>query len=501
MKSAQWTKVATIILFAIFLTLAGPGKMSVNNLNAAIGGNLKNKVALPPYHLVWYHAHAPQKDISHVVAEANRYLQRKINATLEIRMIEETGYDKKMKAVISSGEKFDICFTSAWMNSYIHNVFKGSFLELDPLLEKYGKGTLAALPPILLDGARVRGKLYALPANREPASRWCIIFNKKYVERHGFDVSSISKIADLEPMFQVIKEREPGVVPYLIYPYSCHAFSMPLERIDEQTPSALYFDNRTRYRLVNPLETQEFAEYFSLMRKWYKAGYIMEDAASLTDIGDIGESGRWFAGSYSYDPLAASQLSYQLGYDVLAVPIGQPFITKKDMVYHLYAISATSCNPERAVMFLELLNTDKYLYNMLVYGIEGVHYQRLSGNIIEPRGNSYFIKPYTFGNMKLAYWLPIYPKTLEKDYQAFNAAAITSPLLKFYFNPAPVQSEIEKITEVTEEFEGSLFVGAVEPAEYLPKVIKKYKAAGLDKVMAEQQKQLDAWLRERGAEK
>jgi putative aldouronate transport system substrate-binding protein len=501
MKCIQWIKTATVILLAIFLTLTGPGDMSINNSNADIGDNSKNKTMLPPYHLVWYHAHAPQQDISLVLAEANRYLKQKINATLEIRMIAETGYDKKMKAVISSGEEFDICFTSAWMNSYIHNVLKGSFLELDPLLEKYGKGTLAALSPILLDGARVRGKLYALPVNKEPASQWGITFNKKYVDQYGFDLSTVSQIEDLEPMFQIIKEKEPGVTPYLVYPYSCHAFSMPFERIDEQVPSALYIDNRTHYRLVNPLESPEFKEYLSLMRKWYKAGYILEDAASLKAVDDIEESGRWFAGSTGYDPLTASQISNRLGYDVLVVPIGQPFITKKDTEYHLQAISATSRNPERAIMFLELLNTDKYFYNLLVYGIEGVHYQEKSGNVIEPCGNSYYIQPFTFGNTTLAYSLPFSPTTVQEDYKEFNNAAIISPLLKFHFNPEPVKNEIEKITEVTEEFEGPLFVGAVEPKKYLPKVIEKYQAAGLAKVMAEQQRQLDVWLRERGIER
>ncbi|HEX3045555.1 MAG TPA: ABC transporter substrate-binding protein [Bacillota bacterium] len=500
MTGVKWIKNVTVILFVFLLTLLGTENISYNNSNRKAGGQLKNDPPLPPYHLIWYHAHAPQKDTPLVLKEVNKYLKQKINATLEIRMVEEADYDKKMKAVISSGEKFDICFTSVWMNSYVQNVLRGSFRELDPLLEKYGQRTLTALTPLLLEGARVRGKLYALPVNKELPSQWGITFNKKYMDKYGLNPASVSKIADLEPLLKMIKKNEPGVVPYLIYPYSCHAFSMPLERVEEQVPSALYFDNRTHYRLVNPLETPEFKEYLSLMRRWYQAGYILEDAASLSEVYDIEESGRWFAGSMAYDPLTASLISNQFGYPVLVVPIGEPVITKKDTEFHLLAISSASRNPERAMMFLELLNSDQYLYNLLVYGIAGVHYQKLSGNIIKLRGNSYYIQPYTFGNMKLLYSLPFYPKTLAKDYQTFNAAAIRSPLLRFHFNPEPVKLEIEKITEVTEECEGPLFVGAVDPKEYLPKVIKKYLAAGLDKVMVEQQRQLDTWLRETGAE-
>jgi len=35
--------------------------------------------------------------------------------------------------------------------------------------------------------------------------------------------------------------------------------------------------------------------------------------------------------------------------------------------------------------------------------------------------------------------------------------------------------------------------GTVDPDEYLPKAIEKFKAAGLDKIIAEAQSQIDAW--------
>jgi len=77
----------------------------------------------------------------------------------------------------------------------------------------------------------------------------------------------------------------------------------------------------------------------------------------------------------------------------------------------------------------------------------------------------------------------------------FDKAALISPLLKFTFDPAPVKDEILRISEITDELEGAIFVGAVDPEIFLPKIIGKYKAAGLDKVMEEQQSQLDKWLK------
>lgn len=464
------------------------------NRDVVVSESNKNGKSLRPYKIIWYHAYPPQKDMQLVLKKVNEYLTKKINATLEMRLIPEADYDSKLKSAISSGEKFDICFTSVWMNSYTSNALRGAFIELDPLLEKYGKGTLDVLPKELLNGARVKDKLYTLPANKDLAHQWGISLNKKYVDKYGFDVSCIKKIEDIEPMLKVIKEKEKGVVPYLIYPYSCHAFSMPMERIEEQVPSGLYLDNRTRYKIVSAMEIPEFKKYLSLMHKWYKAGYILKDAASLKNISNFENTGNWFSGSASYNPLVQSRLKEKLGYDVAIIPINSPFITKKDTVFFMHAVSSTSQDPERAVMFLELLNTDKYLFNLIAYGIEEIHYQKTGEYTLKLLDNSYHIEPFSFGNMKLSYQLSSYSKSISKEIENFNASPIISPLLEFNFDPEPVKNEIEKITEVTEEFEGPLFVGAVDPEIYLPKIIQKYKSAGLDKVMAQQQKQLDAWL-------
>lgn len=452
---------------------------------------------LTHYNIVWYHCSPPMPDSEMVFEEVNKYLKEKINASVEIKLVDFKDYDRELKAVISSGEKYDICFTSVWMNSYVHNSQGGAFVELDGLLEKYAKGTLNILPKVLLDASRVDGKLYGLPSNKQLAHQWGIKFNKKYVSKYNFDLSKVSKLEDIEPMLKTIKEREPQVVPYLIYGYVCHAYTLPMERVDEQVPSALYLDNRTDYRLINTFESPEFKDYASLMHKWYKAGYILEDAASLNNVSDFEKSGNWFASVISYNPSVETEISNSMGYDIVAVPLHKPFVTKKDITYYMHAVSSTSEDPERAVMFLEMLNTDKYLYNLIAHGIEGRHYIKNGENVITPTDKaSYGIDSYSFGNKKLSYSLSNYAKTLDKENERFDKSAIISPLLKFTFNPEPVKDEILKITQVTEESEGPIFVGAVDPEVYIPKVIEKYKAAGLDKVMEEQQKQLNEWLRE-----
>ncbi|MFZ5989966.1 MAG: ABC transporter substrate-binding protein, partial [Bacillota bacterium] len=286
--------IRVVIISAIFSALLTTCNIGFEDLKDGVNSNAYAKKELPYYNIVWYHANTPQSDTALVFEEVNKYLNKKINASVEVYLADLEDYDKKLKAVISSGEKFDICFTSVWMNSYVHNSKRGSFVELDPLLDKYGRATKSILPKVLLDATRVNGKLYGIPVNKQLAHQWAISFNKKLVDKYGFDLSEVKKLEDMESMLEVIKGKEPEVVPYLIYTYVSHAFSLPMERIDEQVPSALYFDNRTNYKLINTFESPEFKEYLSLMRRWYNKGYILEDAASLNNVDYYLRSGNWF---------------------------------------------------------------------------------------------------------------------------------------------------------------------------------------------------------------
>ena len=102
---------------------------------------------------------------------------------------------------------------------------------------------------------------------------------------------------------------------------------------------------------------------------------------------------------------------------------------------------------------------------------------------------------YTIGNTALLY------KTEDEiggeDSKLFMAkikqTALTSPMLGFTFNSEPVKTEIAAIGNISEAMSSRIFTGEDDPATAIPTYIAKCKAAGLDKVLAEMQKQLDAW--------
>jgi ABC-type sugar transport system, periplasmic component len=167
---------------------------------------------LKPYEVILMYPGTPQPDEKLVEEAMNKILKEKINATIDIQPVDWGAWNDKMNLMFASGEKADLVFTASW-NGHVDNVTKGAFVELDGLLEKYGQNILESEDPFLLEGARVKGKLYAIPTNKEIAASWGVLVRKDLADKYNMDFSNVKTLADLEPFLQIIKENEPDVTP------------------------------------------------------------------------------------------------------------------------------------------------------------------------------------------------------------------------------------------------------------------------------------------------
>jgi putative aldouronate transport system substrate-binding protein len=74
-----------------------------------------------------------------------------------------------------------------------------------------------------------------------------------------------------------------------------------------------------------------------------------------------------------------------------------------------------------------------------------------------------------------------------------NKNSAVSPALGFTFDNSSVSNEESAVLNVINEYLPGLNTGSVDPEVEIPKFIDKLKAAGLDKIIAAKQTQLDAW--------
>lgn len=461
-------------------------------LVACGGNNSKQNVDEDgAYVIKWYTIGTPQKDTDKVFEEVNKYTKEKINAVIDFTQIDWGDYNQKLQVMISSGEQFDLAYVDG--GNYYSYAQKGAFKELDDLLETHGKELKEILNPDLVEGIRVNGKIYGIPANKEVARQTVYTFNKRLVEKYDFDIESVKTLEDLEPMLQVIKENEPNITPIATW-----KALLPFDFIiTEDLPFAFRLDGDTE-TVINPFEQEETMEIYKTMHKYYKAGYIEPDAATSKNTWPM-DLENWFVRTGGYQPYADLLWTRSAGYEVVSVPAEQPIITNISVSGSIQAISATSQNPEKVMEFLNLLNTDPYLRNLVDKGIEGVHYEKNEDGTIRDlpaRIERYNMPSYSLGNHFILYLYEDDPQDKWEKFQEFNESAIVAPGLGFHFNSDPVRSEIAAISNVSNEFYPALATGSVDPEVYLPRFNEKLKDAGLEKVMAEIQKQFDEWKAE-----
>jgi putative aldouronate transport system substrate-binding protein len=172
-------------------------------------------------------------------------------------------------------------------------------------------------------------------------------------------------------------------------------------------------------------------------------------------------------------------------------------MSNRETTGSMQAISSTSENPERALMFLELFNTDPALNNLINFGIDGTHYVKVSDSVIKAGPDNAKYNPGTgwaFGNQFINFLWDNEDPAKWANFKAFNDAALPTKTLGFVFDPTPVKTEIAQCANTWDEFIPAMETGTVDPETMLPKAIEALKAAGGDKIVAEKQKQLDAWL-------
>ncbi|MNV79495.1 hypothetical protein D3C71_1730490 [compost metagenome] len=144
-------------------------------------------------------------------------------------------------------------------------------------------------------------------------------------------------------------------------------------------------------------------------------------------------------------------------------------------------------------MLLELMDTDKDLYNLMTFGIEGQDYKKVSANRIEKIADTYQFDAWQLGNQFNAYLLPGQPDDAWEQTKKMNEGVVVDPLADFSFNRTPVQNELVQISAVYKEFNVILKNGLDDPDAAVKRFKDKLKQAGEEKVKAEIQKQLDEW--------
>ena len=375
------------------------------------------------------------------------------------------------------------------------------FLELESLMDGYGQQARAVIGEELLGYARTGGKLYVLPSVSDYVASSGIAMRRDIVEKYGIDLASIHSLEDLDPVFTYVSQREPDLK--MISPNQTRrTFLGRLHYDDAILHCVCDLDPEDPSRVVNYYATDDYLESVRRFRRWYLSGYL-PDQMALQNIRatQLMKAGELFSYLCAYKPGIEYEETISAGREMVVAPLMEPVITQRSIDSSRWGISPRCSNPGKAMQFLDLLYTDGDLINLLVYGIEGEHYVRLPDGAIDyPDGldagtvGYHNTVPWVLPNQLLSYVWRGNNLNVWKDTERFNKTAKVSEAIGFTFDPGPFALENDVLNRIADRYTYGLETGQLDPDVYLTKMLKEMEEAGVDRVIAEAQRQYDRFL-------
>lgn len=446
------------------------------------------------------------KDFDLVYDEINKMLKQDINAAVEVDFMGWGDFQQKYPLVFASGEDFDVIYSANWA-FYNSQATKGGFLEItNDMLEQYAPKTAETIYEDAWEQAKVNGKVYMLPMNYKELTNYVYVVRGDLMKKYG--ISEINSVEDFEEYLAAIAENEKQFIPLDIGSEFDCAFAF--ERL-LVTPNDfgnignpfLYIDrNDENYEVFDITQRPEFLESVQKLKEWKDKGYWSKSAivnkmtskdsflngksaCAILNLNDA--QGHYNSLSEAHPEWDVKVFDAQHGKAINITPF-----TGNGMSIH-----AQSKNPERALMFLDLLRNDERYADLVAYGIVGKHYELTSDNKIKPlpdTGNYPIDGNCNWGLRNDKFWkvveggMPNYTEIRD----SWEKIAKPNPLATFNFDDSNVKNETATLYNIYKTDFKALMLGFTEnPEEDVKRIQNIIKTAGIDKVKAEVQAQID----------
>ena len=441
---------------------------------------------------------ASTDDCAKISEAASKITEEKFNTKVELTRVGFGSYDQQVNLTLASSEKLDLMYE--YCGNVTSAISSGQIVPITDYLDSYGSDMKSQISDSDWKCVTFNGDIYGVPANKEKATGWGFAMNKEMADATGIDYSSIKTEEELEPLLEKVKEMYPDV-----YPIVSHNGSMSLMTDQDDlggdigSLESASGDNTT---IINYYGTDEYMNEMKLRYDWAQKGLIMPDASTSTENANslIG-AGKGFGRFTNTKPGIEKEMEKEVGKEVVVLEMVKPYTTttRVDIVWY---VPHNSEKPERAVQVLNEIYTNPDLANLFINGLEGTHYEfvdKENGIVNYPEGvnasnTGYTSLPWAWPNETISYIWEGLDSDIWDQIQEFNKDATVSPAKGFAWDNTEVQNEVTACANVVAKYGPALECGSLDPETTIPKFLDELKAAGADTIIAEKQKQLDAWL-------
>ncbi len=428
----------------------------------------------------------------------NAYIADKINVKINLTDIGSGEYTDKANTSLANKE-INLLWTASWESTIGTNdlVPQNAVYDITELLK--GSTLYNSMDAGQWEATKYNGKNYFIPVYKDNVEGYDLMFRQELVDKYGWDLSSVKKLADIEPMLADAKS-EGLKYPFLtqktamFYRYYINSFDFFTA---DATSNWVAVDRDTN-EVVNVIQTPEYKEFCDLMAKWAEAGYISEDDVTKTTTDTTTQTQDWAVSWWTDIPVNAEANS-RYNQEVAMVPITDRWAHSTSALGSCYCVTANSTEEQAkaCIDFMGLLYTDSKLADLYTFGIEGEDFNYdENGQVVQTDNGKYNHSMWESASATIVTPLSNEPADKASLYKDFNGGANTSCAAGFRFDKTPVADKYAACQTVFEQYGFALENGGVASAD-VDSTIAAYQSAldeaGYQDVLAEFQSQYDAW--------
>lgn len=439
----------------------------------------------------------------------NVILLEKINATLEIKYIDWGDIATKYPLMWASGEVFDMAYVSSSASvPFASLVAQEALVDITTMLDTIAPTLKAELDQVAWDSVTVDGHIYAVPSTYSEFTAYGFVTRTDLMDKYG--VEKIASIEDMEKYMDAAVAD--GRIPLNgssglgndLYRTMVASTGNWIDAPGIQT-SELYLvaDYNNPGEVFHPAFTDEFEQFAIKMHEWQEKGYWSKDilAASQDDkdnfLNDLSAAfithqPDWTGNKNNYEKLGVNTEFYAFAEE-------HNKIVRVAGVQNCTGISATSKNPERSLMLLELLMTDEQCYRLFQNGIEGRQYEIVDGKICTPESFNQDVDGGGFCGWSLRTDKLNLPMASEDERrytlnELWKQTAINNPYVGFSVDTSSVSAELSAISNVNSQLGLQIMLGKTDdPVAAVAEYRKQLEAAGINELIEAVRSQYAAW--------
>lgn len=446
-------------------------------------------------------------DLQMVQDAVNEITVPKIGVEVQFLTVPIAEMSTKLGLLVSGGEQIDLV-CAGLLTTPANLAADGLIVPITEYVEN--SETLSSLSEGIIEACKVNGEIYAYPGSTAPGTQAVFCYDADLAAEYNIQVpEKLTTAEEWEGLFQQIIES--GMEQYAVslgdgIAAEPQNSGMAFDPLGDSSYCAygVVMDRENNTTVENWYATEEYKEKCKMHRSWFVEGYAVPDSISngYSTMDSMTQGMIFGYPSQGGVGMSDAYFSRITGKNVASVPMSDVCIQTGNVTNFSWGVSSTCQKPEKVIQFLELLYSDTELANLMNYGIEGTHYVTREGSQIigYPEGLDSSSVGYgafvgSYGDISKIYQRdPLTDEFLAAipDYAYGKAKA--SPFMGYTFDPSNVSTELTAVTAVIGQYAPALECGTVDPETMIPEFLEALEAAGISKIIEENQAQLNEWL-------